>query len=48
MLAIFWWGEMNVLDRFLKNTRISNFMNIGPARTDGQTDRPDEANSSLF
>jgi hypothetical protein len=46
--------NLNFLDRFFKNLRISNFMKLPPVaaelfnadeRTDGQKDRHDEANS---
>jgi len=41
---------LNFLNRLSKNTRISNFANIGPVGAelflaDGPTDRHDEANS---
>jgi hypothetical protein len=36
----------NVLDRFSKNIHISKFRENCSQRTDGQTGRPDEANSS--
>ena len=48
--------KLNVFDRFLKNTQVSNSKNIRPVgaelfhadtRTDRQTDRHDDANSRV-
>jgi hypothetical protein len=48
---------LNFIDRYSKNTKIWNFMKIRPVgtelfrvdrRTDGQTDRHDEANSRFW
>jgi hypothetical protein len=50
LFVTFQWN-LNVLDRFSKNTQKSNFMKIGPVgaelHADGRTDRHDEAHSQF-